>query len=203
MKISAALSLVASVGVLAVPAPLAPGVPSKSAARSLLNGLEVAVPISGDGYSRTRFPTWDKIKGTCNTREFVLKRDGKNVVVNDDCVAESGSWVSPYDGLRFNGASRLDIDHMVPLKNAWISGAANWTTAERRAFANDVTRPQLWAVSAHSNRSKSDESPDEWKPALKVFWCTYSRSWIQVKSHYHLTITDDEKDALSSMLDTC
>ncbi|KAG6193401.1 hypothetical protein E4U34_004309 [Claviceps purpurea] len=203
MKISAALSLVASVGVLAVPAPLAPGVPSKSAARSLLNGLEVAVPISGDGYSRTKFPTWDTIEGTCNTREFVLKRDGKNVVVNDDCVAESGSWVSPYDGLRFNGASKLDIDHMVPLKNAWISGAANWTTAERRAFANDVTRPQLWAVSAHSNRSKSDESPDEWKPALKAFWCTYSRSWIQVKSHYDLTITDDEKDALSSMLDTC
>ncbi|KAG6031782.1 hypothetical protein E4U19_007879 [Claviceps sp. Clav32 group G5] len=203
MKISAALSLVASVGVLAVPAPLAPGVPSKSAARSLLNGLEVADPISGDGYSRTKFPTWDTIKGACNTREFVLKRDGKNVVVNDDCVAESGSWVSPYDGLRFDQASKLDIDHMVPLKNAWISGAANWTTAERRAFANDVTRPQLWAVSAHSNRSKSDESPDEWKPDLKAFWCTYSKSWIQVKSHYDLTITDEEKDALSSMLDTC
>ncbi|KAG5923901.1 hypothetical protein E4U42_004793 [Claviceps africana] len=105
--------------------------------------------------------------------------------------------------MEFDEAHELDIDHMVPLKNAWISGASSWTTDRRRDFANDITRPQLWAVSAHSNRAKSDEGPDLWKPPLQDFWCTYSKSWIQVKSHYGLTVTDEEKDALSSMLDTC
>ncbi|KAG6015449.1 hypothetical protein E4U54_003486 [Claviceps lovelessii] len=180
-----------------------PDVLSVSAARYLLNGLETASSGSGDGYGRFKFPTWETIEGTCNTREFVLKRDGSNVVTNDDCVAESGHWVSPYDGVAFDEAHGLDIDHMVPLKNAWISGASNWTTEQRRDFANDITRPQLWAVSAHSNRAKSDGSPDEWKPVLQSFWCTYSKSWVQVKSYYGLTITVDEKDALSGMLDFC
>ncbi|GAB0132125.1 hypothetical protein EsDP_00000569 [Epichloe bromicola] len=207
MKVSAALLLTAAAGVLAVPIPVpmpvAPGVPSTSTARSLLNGLEVAESGSGDGYSRSKFPTWATIEGTCNTREFVIKRDGSNVDTNSACVAQSGHWVSPYDGDGFDEASELDIDHTVPLKNAWISGASSWTADKRKAFANDITRPQLWAVSATSNRSKSDRSPDDWMPPLESFWCTYSKSWIQVKSHYDLTITSDEKGALSSMLDTC
>jgi len=95
-------------------------------------------------------------------REFVLKRDGTNVVTNDACASTSGTWKSPYDGATWTQASDIDIDHMVPLKNAWIvssketalfqsdtnalqSGAASWTTAQRTQFANDVTRPQLWA----------------------------------------------------------
>lgn len=52
--------------------------------------------------------------------EFVLKRDGTDVKTNNACVAESGNWVSPYDGVKFTAARDLDIDHMVPLKNAWI-----------------------------------------------------------------------------------
>lgn len=52
--------------------------------------------------------------------EFVIKRDGTDVKTNSACVAESGNWVSPYDGVKFTAARDLDIDHMVPLKNAWI-----------------------------------------------------------------------------------
>lgn len=50
----------------------------------------------------------------------MLKRDGEGVVVNTACMAQSGDWVSPYDNAKFTNASKLDIDHMVPLKNAWI-----------------------------------------------------------------------------------
>ncbi|KID98194.1 bacterial-type extracellular deoxyribonuclease, partial [Metarhizium majus ARSEF 297] len=205
MKFSSASFLVVSAAavVLGVPVPAPPGIPTASTARTLLAGLKVATPLSGDGYSRTLFPTWETIEGTCNAREFVLKRDGTDVQTNTACVAQSGSWVSPYDGVSFTAASDLDIDHMVPLKNAWISGASQWTTDKRKGLANDITRPQLWAVSAHANRAKGDSSPDEWKPSLKTFWCTYSKSWIQVKSHYSLTITDAEKGALSGMLDSC
>ncbi|OAA49676.1 secreted protein [Metarhizium rileyi] len=207
MKFSSASLVVsaATVVVLGVPtpAPAPPGIPSASTARTLLAGLEIATPLSGGGYSRHLFPTWETIQGNCNAREFVLKRDGKDVQTNSACVAQSGTWVSPYDGVSFTNASRLDIDHMVPLKNAWISGASQWTTDERKRLANDITRPQLWAVSAHANRGKSDGSPDEWKPPLKTFWCTYAKSWVQVKSHYELTITDAEKGSLAGMLDSC
>ena len=66
-----------------------------------------------------------------------------------------------------------------------------------------MTRPQLWAVSEHENRQKGDSSPDEWKPDLKTFWCTYAESWVEVKSYYNLTVTDAEKGALDGMLDSC
>jgi len=52
--------------------------------------------------------------------EYVLKRDGTNVVTNSACAATSGTWKSPYDGATWTQASDIDIDHMVPLKNAWI-----------------------------------------------------------------------------------
>ena len=83
------------------------------------------------------------------------------------------------------------------------SGASSWTTAQREALANDVSRPQLWAVSASANRSKGDRSPDQWKPPLTSFYCTYAKAGIDGKSFYSLTVTSAEKTALSSMLDTC
>ncbi|PTB44491.1 uncharacterized protein TrAFT101_003042 [Trichoderma asperellum] len=205
MRPSITIALTAAVVAWAAPAPMPtpPGIPSDSTARTLLAGLKVAVPGSGSDYDRTLFPHWINIAGTCDAREYVLKRDGDGVVVNSACVPLSGDWVSPYDNAKFTNASKLDIDHMVPLKNAWISGASSWTTQRRQDFANDVTRPQLWAVSASSNRSKGDKSPDKWKPPLSSFYCTYAKSWIDVKSAYALTISSAEKTALGSMLDSC
>lgn len=54
------------------------------------------------------------------TSEFVLKRDGENVEVSDTCKVQSGTWVSPYDGVTVTSATKIDIDHFVPLENAWI-----------------------------------------------------------------------------------
>ncbi len=71
-------------------------------------------------------------------REYVLKRDGSNVVTNSACTATSGTWFSPYDGATWTAASDVDIDHMVPLKNAWISGANAWTTAKRQVCQTQV-----------------------------------------------------------------
>jgi uncharacterized protein DUF1524 len=103
------------------------------------------------------------------------------------------------DGYR----GRLLIDHIVPLANAWISGARAWTAAQRDAFANDRRDPQLIAVSFSSNRSKGDRSADEWKPPRRAAWCLYSRWWIDVKTIWKLTITAPERDALAGMLATC
>jgi hypothetical protein len=83
------------------------------------------------------------------------------------------------------------------------SGASAWTATKRRQFANDISSPQLWAVTDNVNQNKSDQSPDAWKPPLTSFYCTYARSWVQVKYKYALTVTSAEKSALASMLNTC
>ena len=97
----------------------------------------------------------------------------------------------------------LDIDHVVPLAHAWRTGAKAWTKARRRAFANDLTEPQLIAVSAHSNRSKGDSPPDQWKPPRRAIWCLYARWWIDVKTVWHLTTTRPERTSLRAMLRRC
>ncbi|KAJ8490181.1 hypothetical protein ONZ45_g13294 [Pleurotus djamor] len=176
---------------------------SAASARSALASLTVATDSNSPAYNRDLFKTWDIISGTCDARETVLKRDGTNVVTNSACASVSGTWVSVYDGLSFTVSSQLDIDHIVPLKEAWVSGARNWSPAQREAFANDVTRPQLIAVSASSNRSKGDRDPAQWMPPSASFACTYLRAWVQVKSFYGLTVDSAEKSFITSRLASC
>jgi hypothetical protein len=158
---------------------------------------------SSDGYSREKFPHWSTQSGACNTREVVLKRDGRNVEQDTACAAVRGSWYSEYDGATWTAASDVDIDHMVPLAEAWRSGARNWTTAARQAFANDLTRPQLIAVTDNVNQEKSDQDPAEWLPPRTAYTCTYARMWVHVKHHWKLTVDRAEKTALEGVLRNC
>ncbi|MFD8562944.1 HNH endonuclease family protein [Streptosporangium canum] len=195
---------------LAAPAQLAPaGLPTPitaALARTALADLTVAEPRPMTGYSRDKFPHWASQSGQgngCDTREVVLSRDGQDVQRDDQCRAASGSWYSEYDGRTITSAGGIDIDHMVPLANAWRSGADAWTTPQRRAFANDLQGPQLIAVSAASNRSKGDQNPAQWAPPLASYHCVYARAWVEVKRNYGLTVTAPEKARLVEMLDTC
>ncbi|MFD6550504.1 HNH endonuclease family protein [Streptomyces sp. NPDC058398] len=175
---------------------------SAATARTYLASLTVATE-SRTGYSRDLFPTWITISGTCNTREYILKRDGSGVTTDSACVATSGSWYSVYDGATWTAASDVDIDHLVPLAEAWDSGASAWTTAQRQAFANDVTRPQLLAVTDNVNQSKGDQDPATWMPSRTAYACTYVRAWVQVKYYYNLKVDSAEKTKLSSVLAGC
>jgi len=85
----------------------------------MLEQLEVAPSSSDGGYDRDKFPHWITQSDNCNTREVVLKRDGKTVLQDDKCAAVSGTWKSPYDGKTWTDADDIQIDHMVPLANAW------------------------------------------------------------------------------------
>jgi Protein of unknown function (DUF1524) len=154
------------------------------------------------GYSRDRFPHWRSVGTGCDVRDKVLERDATNVK-KDGCNVTGGTWVSAYDGLTLTELDKVDVDHMVPLANAWRSGADKWTDGKRSDFANDLEHPQLRAVSAASNRSKGDQNPSQWKPPVKDFWCQYAQEWIAVKSFWQLTVTKDEKSALTAMLGTC
>jgi hypothetical protein len=181
----------------ALPTPIA-----ASTARSYLSGMTATAETHASSYDRDLFPTWITISGTCDTREYVIERDGTGVVTDSACKATSGHWTSVYDGATTTDPSTFDIDHLVPLAEAWASGAWAWTTAQRQAFANDVTRPQLLAVSASSNRSKGDDDPAEWLPQTS-FRCTYARAWVQVKHYYGLTVDSAEKSTLQSVLSGC
>jgi hypothetical protein len=180
-----------------------PNIPSASTAAARLADLTVAAESHADTYDRDLFPHWITISGACNTRETVLQRDGTNVVTDSSCAATSGSWFSPYDGATWTAASDVDIDHMVPLAEAWQSGAWAWTTARRQSYANDLGGPELWAVTDNVNQSKSDQDPTTWQPPSTSFRCTYARAWIQVKWFYDLSVDSSERSALSSMLGTC
>ncbi|WP_406073586.1 HNH endonuclease family protein [Streptomyces virginiae] len=179
------------------------GMVSTAVARTQLAALRVAPVGTMAGYSRDKFTHWAQQGNKCDTREVVLERDGTDVTRDAECKAVSGTWKSLYDGVVVTEAGKMDIDHMVPLAEGWRSGAAGWDSARRKAFANDLTHPQLLAVTAASNRSKGDQSPDLWQPPDKTSWCQYGRAWTTVKSTYGLTVTEPEKKMLTTMLDTC
>ena len=190
--------------VLAAPAHAAPpGIPTKATAQNQLNALTVAAERNAGSYDRDLFPHWITISGRCNTRETVLKRDGTSVVTSTSCAATSGRWYSPYDGVTWTAASDLDIDHVVPLAEAWRSGASSWTTSKRQNFANDLTRPALIAVTDDVNQAKGDKDPAAWQPPRTDYRCTYSKMWIATKHYWRLTLQTSEKTALQTMLNTC
>lgn len=205
VSILAALSgLIASVALFSAPTASAalPTPVSGATARGYLAQLTVAAE-DRTGYDRDLFPLWITQSGACNTRETVLKRDGSGVVTDASCAATSGSWYSPYDGATWTAASDLDIDHLVPLAEAWDSGADGWTTSRRQSFANDLTRPQLLAVTDNVNQSKGDQDPAQWMPSRTAYRCTYVRAWVQVKYYYGLSVDSAEKSALTNYLASC
>jgi hypothetical protein len=173
-------------------------------ARRMLDQLKVARPLSIRGYSHRRFqPRWAHHKGRCDARETVMARDGRRVRRNAACHPVKGVWYSPYDGKRLKSEKYVDVDHVVPLAYAWRSGASRWSQARRRAFANDLTRPELITVSHSANIAKGGQGPQSWRPPRRAHWCRYATSWIAVKHHYRLFVTRSEKAALLNMLRTC
>jgi Protein of unknown function (DUF1524) len=204
LAVLAAISLsLTGCKVLAPVSPSSSGSADPAQIRQQLDALTVAAWQSMAGYSRARFPHWIEQGGGCNTRDLVLKRQGTDVVASASCKITHGSWLSPYDGITYTDPQQLDIDHLVPLADAWRTGANTWTEDQRQQFANDLTRPQLLAVSLTQNRAKGDQDPSQWKPPSHDFWCQYAEDWVAVKYFWKLTVTAAEKAALTDMLGTC
>jgi hypothetical protein len=201
----AAAAALAVLLVVAQPQPAGaypPDLPSNAVVQSELDALTVRAEGASAPYDRDLFPHWVTVDG-CTTRETVLKRDGDGVEVGSDCYPTSGSWYSEFDGETRTTPSDISIDHVVALSEAWHSGAAEWTTDRRQDFANDLTGPQLIAVTAEVNISKSDHDPAEWVPPLASKHCAYAKMWIHTKSRWALAVDGAEKAALQPLLDTC
>ncbi|MGW2444524.1 HNH endonuclease family protein [Streptomyces sp. NPDC001675] len=158
------------------------------------------------GYDRRKFKHWiDADKDGCNTRAEVLKAE--SVIAPEQatkCTLLGGEWYSPYDNRYIDEARGLDIDHLVPLAEAWDSGASAWSAAEREAYANDLGDDRaLIAVSAASNRSKADQDPSTWLPPAVGYRCQYATDWIADKTRWGLSIDTTEHAALGEELGRC
>ena len=156
------------------------------------------------GYSRSMFKHWTDANGNgCDTREEVLIAESQSKPQVDayGCKVIEGDWLSPYDNVLHTNPSDLDIDHMVPLKEAWDSGAWNWTAAQRQTFANDLSDPRaLIAVTAGQNRSKSDRDPSNWIPPQKSYVCTYLSEWVAIKAKWKLSMDQSEFGRIKNLL---
>jgi hypothetical protein len=179
-----------------------PAAASSTTASGVLAQIPVATEVR-TGYQRSLFPHWLDADGNgCDTRREVLLVEA--LTAPADCRSNSGVWRSVYDGLRFDDATRLDIDHVVALAEAWDSGARKWTTARRAAFANDLNSPwSLVAVSASSNRQKSDKDITGWNATTTEGRCFLAVATVITKWRWSLTVDRRERDALAKQITTC
>ncbi|MFH8370837.1 HNH endonuclease family protein [Streptomyces sp. NPDC018031] len=160
------------------------------------------------GYERAEFgSSWvDTDRNRCGTRDDILKRDLTDVSFRDgDCVVVTGTLTDdPYTGrtVRFvRGRSKVDIDHVVALSDAWQKGARGWDRKRRVAFANDPLN--LIAVDASANRRKGDGDTATWLPPNRAYRCAYVARQVAVKRKYGVWVTRAEKDAMVRVLDGC
>ncbi|MDQ0780092.1 hypothetical protein QF026_008558 [Streptomyces aurantiacus] len=110
-----------------------------------------AATESRHGYQRTSFKHWvDADQDSCHTRSEVLIAESQTKpTIEASCKVTAGEWYSYYDGVTLTVPGGLDIDHMVPLAEAWDSDAHSWTPARREAYAK---RPRCRTLPGRRHR---------------------------------------------------
>ncbi|MFE1500143.1 HNH endonuclease family protein [Streptomyces albidoflavus] len=173
-----------------------------------MDSLTVKGRAPKTGYEREKFGrAWADVDGNgCGTRDDILKRDLTGVRFTDGrCKVASGTLTDdPYTGTDVTyvrGRSKVDIDHVVALSDAWQKGAGKWDDGTRRRFANDPLN--LLAVDAVTNRRKSDADAATWLPPNKAYRCAYVARQVAVKKKYGVWVTAGERDAMKRVLRTC
>ena len=169
---------------------------------------QAPVPNAIPTYDRKQWRHWIDADGDCqDTRQEVLIAESTTQVTFEtakQCRVASGTWDGPFTGQQFTDPSKLDIDHLVPLKNAHDSGAWDWSKAKKRQFANYLKYDgHLIAVFNSENRKKGSRGPEDWEPPDQSYWCEYATHWIKIKVDWDLTATEPELVALREMIDTC
>ncbi|MEV6795004.1 HNH endonuclease family protein [Streptomyces sp. NPDC051320] len=182
-----------------------------AAAGTALHAVE-RLPVKGrapkTGYERDKFgAAWaDTDHNGCGTRDDILAHQLRSVTrASDGCKVLGGTLEpDPYTGTRVRyvrGHSKVDIDHLVALSDAWQKGAQQWDDGKRRAFANDPLN--LVAADSSANRQKGDGDAATWLPANRSYRCTYVAGQTAVKKKYGVWVTQAEKDAMGRVLQGC
>lgn len=180
---------------------------ASGAAAETLDTLPVKGRAPKTDYSRAQFGNGWAVRDGCDTRNVILHRDLKNVVVGEDCKVLSGTLQDPYTAStvefkRGSGTSDdVQIDHVVALSDAWQKGAQQLSTAEREQLANDPL--ELLAVDGKTNQEKGAGDAATWLPPNKAFRCIYVARQIAVKAKYRLWVTQAEHTAIRQILGSC
>ena len=148
-------------------------------------------------YIRKDWKHWtDSDRNCLNTRAEILKKQSLVPVKlnNKGCTVISGRWADYYYPEFHTKANAVDIDHLVPLKNAHVSGGSHWSRKEKEKFAND---PENLVITNRSyNRKKGAKSINEWLPVDKSYACKYAKDWYKIKKKYSLRMTPSENKTL-------
>lgn len=175
-------------------------------ALALLDRVRVA-PERPRGYDRETWPHWLDGDGDCQDarQEVVMAESLERVRLSaNGCRVKRGLWRDAYTGETTRNPTRLDVDHMVPLAEAFRSGGRDWSTERRAAFANDLEDSRtLIAVSASVNRAKGDQGPEEWLPPLAACRCRYVADWVAVKVRWSLSMDERERVTAGNLLREC
>lgn len=200
-------------GLLAATMALAALAPTTSSAHAgqvtLLEGIAL-LPVADEvrtGYVRDLYPHWkDLDRNGCPADKDVLIAEAiEDPVVEAGCKLVGGVWHSYYDNAVIHGSGRgkTDVDHMVPLAEVHDSGGYGWSVEQRKRYANDISADTtLVAVSARSNRQKSDRDPAEWMPIPEAR-CRYLGEWVSTKLRYRLSVDQAEREALLQYAAEC
>ncbi|MFY9227840.1 MAG: HNH endonuclease family protein [Candidatus Microsaccharimonas sp.] len=189
-----------------IPQPVQPvETPSNSSAQQALETLEVKGRAAKTGYSRDQFGSgWATVNG-CDTRNIILNRDLVNVQLDTECKVVAGTLNDPYTGkvieYQTESSSKIQIDHVVALSDAWQKGAQQLTREKRIQLANDPL--ELIAVDGPANQEKGDSDAASWLPSNKGFRCQYVARQIAIKQKYSLWVTTAEKSAMTGVLALC
>ncbi|MFI7534014.1 HNH endonuclease family protein [Streptosporangium sp. NPDC049376] len=204
-----ALALTGAPGSALAASSPAPAHLSSAAQQVLLSQAVADLPEAVEdrtGYQRSSFKHWIDADGNgCNTRAEVLLAEAITPpTVEPGCRLGGGVWYSYYDNQTVEGSSGLDVDHLVPLAEAWDSGASTWTAQQRQDYANFLDDSfHLVAVTARSNRSKADKDPADWMPPYPDARCRYAAEWTAVKRRWNLSVDEREKAALTALAVEC
>ena len=156
-------------------------------------------------YQRSLFKHWiDSDKDCFDTRVEVLIEESLTwPSFKSRCKLSSGEWFSQYDNKTIKDPSKIDIDHLVPLQEAWQSGAHSWTSKQRQDYANELKAANtLIAVTSSTNRSKGSKEPQAWLPQSS-YVCQYLNDWVDVKKRWGLSVDNAEKTFLKASLTSC
>ena len=166
------------------------------------------IPTGIPAYSRSQWKHWVDADGDCQDarQEALIAESLVSVTFETDrqCRVESGRWYGAFTGTYFEDPGDVDVDHMVPLKNAHNSGGWDWSPAMKEEYANNLgDDDHLIAVQDNANQSKGARGPDEWMPPDETYWCQYATDWAEIKERWSLTMTEPEAGAVVEMLNTC
>ncbi|WP_233416472.1 HNH endonuclease family protein [Streptomyces sp. N35] len=164
--------------------------------------------VHGTGFERSAFGRWaDADFDGCDTRAEVLRAEAVGPVqVDEGCVIASGQWYSWYDDRPVTGdpTRQLVVEHVVPLEEAWASGAYAWDADKRQAYANDLAgQATLTAVSAETHKEKAGRDPAGWLPPYEASRCAYITDWVLTKLRWGLTVDFLEAVKLTEVAQGC